>query len=226
VSAGIILDGGIGLGFVDGVRHFVVEYGYLAVFLGILLENFGLPTPGETILIAGAVLASRGSLEIVWVLPIAWFAAVIGNSIGYVIGVTGGNKLLVRYGARIGITHQRLQKVEELFARYGDIIIIGARFFVVLRQFSGIVAGTLEMPWPRFLLYNAIGAALWVGVWGGATYWLGRRFFDYLRALSGTGHLVIALGALALIAVAVTLWHRHKEAAEKRARGEAAKENR
>ncbi len=214
------------MGFVGEVRHFVVEYGYLAVFLGILLENFGLPTPGETILIASAVLASRGSLEIVWVLPIAWLAAVVGNCIGYVIGAAGGNKLLVRYGARIGITLERLQKVEELFARHGDLIIIGARFFVVLRQLSGIVAGTLEMPWPRFFLYNAIGAALWVGLWGGATYWFGRRFFDYLRALSWTGHLIIALGALAIVAVAVKLWHRRKQSARKHARGEAAKEKR
>lgn len=214
------------MGFVGEVRHFVVEYGYIAVFLGIFLENFGMPTPGETILIAGAALASRGSLEIVWVLPIAWLGAVFGNCIGYAIGAAGGHKLLARYGARIGITLERLQKVEELFARYGDVIIIGARFFVGLRQLSGIVAGTLEMRWPRFLIYNAIGAALWVGFWGGATYWFGRPFFNYLRALNWTGHVIIALVALALVAVAAKLWHRHRAGARKRSRGGAAKERR
>jgi membrane protein DedA with SNARE-associated domain len=190
----------------EHVRHFVTDYGYLAVFLGIFFEDFGLPTPGETMLIAGAILASHGSLNIMWLLPIAWAAAVCGDSIGFVIGATGGNKLLTRYGEKIGITEDRLQKVEMFFARYGDIVVVFARFFIILRQFNGIVAGTLEMPWPRFFIYNAIGAALWVGFWGGATYWLGRRFFEYLRSFGWGGQLALALGALAAVAILARLW--------------------
>lgn len=198
------------MSFADEVRRFVVEYGYLAVFLGILLEDFGLPTPGETMLIAGSVLASRSSLSIVWLLPIAWLGAVIGDSIGFFIGATGGHRVLARYGGRVGITLERLQKVEEFFARYGDIVVVGARFFVVLRQLNGIVAGTLEMPWPRFFLYNAIGAALWVGFWGGLTYWLGSRFFEFIHVFGWLWPTVIALGAIALGAVIVRLWWRRK----------------
>lgn len=202
------------LSFVGDVHRFVVDYGYLAVFLGILLEDFGLPTPGETMLVAGAVLASQGSLSIVWLLPIAWLAAVIGDSIGFVIGAIGGQRLLVRYGGRIGITHERLQKVEAFFARYGNIVVIFARFVVILRQFNGIVAGSLEMPWPRFFLYNAIGAALWVGCWGGMTYWLGRRFFEYVHLFGWEGPTVIALGVIAIIVIAAKFWRR-KPAADK-----------
>jgi membrane protein DedA with SNARE-associated domain len=194
------------LSFAEEVRHFVVDYGYLAVFLGIFLEDFGLPTPGETMLIAGAILASHGSLNILWLLPIAWAAAVCGDSVGYLIGAKGGHKLLTRYGERIGITVERLQRVEAFFERYGDIVVVFARFFVILRQFNGIVAGTLEMPWPRFFVYNAIGAALWVGFWGGATYWLGRRFFEYLRSFGPGGHIALILGALAVVAILARLW--------------------
>jgi membrane protein DedA with SNARE-associated domain len=165
-------------------------------------------------LIAGAVLASQGSLSIVWLLPIAWLAAVIGDSIGFVIGATGGQRLLVRHGSRIGITQERLQKVEGFFARYGNIVVVFARFVVILRQFNGIVAGSLEMPWPRFFLYNAIGAALWVGCWGGMTYWLGRRFFEYVHLLGWEGPTIIALVAIAIIVIAVKFWQR-KSAAEK-----------
>lgn len=196
----------------EHVRHFVTDYGYLAVFLEIFLEDFGLPTPGETMLIAGAILASHGSLNIMWLLPIAWAAAVCGDSIGYVIGAKGGNKLLTRYGEKIGITEERLLNVESFFARYGDIVVVFARFFVILRQFNGIVAGTLEMPWPRFFIYNAIGAALWVGFWGGATYWLGRRFFEYLRSFGWGGQLALALGALAVVAILAHLWWRWRAA--------------
>lgn len=194
----------------EHVRHFVVDYGYLAVFLGIFFEDFGLPTPGETMLIAGAILASHGSLNIVWLLLVAWAAAVCGDSVGFLIGATGGNKLLTRYGAKIGITEERLRRVEAFFARYGDIVVVFARFFVILRQFNGIVAGALEMPWPRFLLYNAIGAALWVGLWGGATYWLGRRFFDYLRSFGWGGRTALIIGALVMIVIIARLWsHWH-----------------
>jgi len=196
----------------EHVRHFVTDYGYLAVFLGIFFEDFGLPTPGETMLIAGAILASHGSLNIMWLLLFAWSAAVCGDSIGYVIGAFGGNKLLTRYGGKVGITEERLQRVEAFFARYGDIVVVFARFFVILRQFNGIVAGTLEMPWPRFFLYNAIGAALWVGFWGGATYWLGRQFFEFLRSLGWIGQIVLALVALGGIAVVAHFWSHWRAA--------------
>ncbi len=192
--------------FIGAFRHFVVDYGYLAVFLGIFLEDFGLPTPGETMLIAGAVLASHEQLNIYWLLPIAWLGAVLGDSIGYLIGARGGNKLMVKYGSRIGITDARLNKVEQFFERYGDIVIVFARFFVILRQLNGIVAGTLQMPWPRFFFYNALGAALWVGFWGGATYWLGRRFFEYLRSFGWTEHMLLIIGAIVAVAVIARLW--------------------
>ena len=198
------------MSFIGEMRHLVVDYGYLAVFLGILLEDFGLPTPGETMLIAGSVLASRGSLNIVWLLPIAWLGAVVGDTIGFAIGAMGGRRLLVHYGARIGITFERLEKVEEFFARYGDVVVVAARFFVILRQFNGIVAGTLEMPWPRFVLYNSIGAALWVGFWGGLTFWLGHRFFEYIHRFGWTGSVLVIVGGLIVIAFAIKLWQRHR----------------
>jgi membrane protein DedA with SNARE-associated domain len=208
------------LNFIEHVHQFVTDYGYIAVFLGIFFEDFGLPTPGETMLIAGAVLASHGSLNIYWLLPIAWIGAVAGDSIGFLIGAKGGNKLLTRYGNRIGITEERLQRVETFFEHYGDIVVVFARFFIILRQFNGIVAGTLGMPWPRFFLYNAIGAALWVGFWGGATFWVGRRFFEYLRSFGWSGRLVLALIAVGVVALVAQLWWHWRS--QRRARAPAA----
>lgn len=196
------------MSFANEVHRYVVDYGYLAVFLGILLEDFGLPTPGETMLIASSVIAARGALNILWLLPIAWLGAVIGDSIGFFIGAKGGHHVLTRYGGRVGITFERLQRVEEFFARYGDVVVVAARFFVILRQLNGVVAGTLEMPWPRFFLYNAIGAALWVGFWGGLTYWLGERFFAAIHRFGWVWPTLAALGLLALIVLAIQFWRR------------------
>jgi len=159
------------------VHHAIAHYGYAAVAFGILLEDFGLPAPGETLLIAGAIAASQGDVNIWLLLFFAWLGGVVGDNIGFLIGHSGGHRLMVRYGGRIGITDAKLRQVAGFFARYGGAVVVFARFVVVLRQFNGIVAGTLEMPWWRFVTLNAIGAALWVGFWGGLAYNLGKRFY-------------------------------------------------
>jgi membrane protein DedA with SNARE-associated domain len=197
-------------GFFGEVQRVVGDYGYLAVALGILLEDFGLPTPGETMLITGAILASGGALNIYILLPLAWLGAVIGDNIGYVIGYYGGHRLMLRYGGRIGITAERLQYVERFFERYGGWVIVFARFVIVLRQFNGIVAGTLEMHWLHFVVLNAIGAALWVGFWGMLAYWLGKGVLVYVADIQRLAPVMLALVAAALLGGAAYLWWRYR----------------
>lgn len=190
------------------VIHYVEQYGYLAVSLGILLEDFGLPTPGETLLITGAIGASTGALNIYLLLLLAWLGAVIGDNIGYAIGHFGGHHLMVRYGSRIGITHDRLTQVEKFFDHYGGWVIVFARFVVILRQFNGIVAGTLGMHWAHFLVLNAIGAALWVGFWGALSYWLGKGVLIYVHEFHQLTPILAAIAALCLVGGALYLWWR------------------
>jgi membrane protein DedA with SNARE-associated domain len=192
------------------VQHYVHQYGTLAVFLGIFLEDFGMPTPGETLLITAAVFASHGKLSIYWLLFWGWVGAVLGDNIGYWIGRTGGHRLMLRYGARVGVTQARLDQVERFFDRYGDAVIVFARFVVVLRQFNGIVAGTLEMGWWRFLFFNGIGAALWVGFWGVLAYVLGKRVLEFLEAIHQELEPVL-VGAAVIAVLALGgryLWRR------------------
>lgn len=190
------------------VHAAIAHYGYAAVLLGILLEDFGLPTPGETLLIAGAIAASQGDLNIWLLLLLGWAGGVIGDNIGYWIGHSGGHRLMLRYGGRIGITEAKLKQVEGFFARYGGWVIVFARFVVVARQFNGIVAGTLEMPWWRFTALNAIGAALWVGFWGGLAYTLGKRFYLLHRHFDEYKPYLLAAIAVIIVAGAVYLFWR------------------
>jgi membrane protein YqaA with SNARE-associated domain len=118
--------------------------------------------PGESLLIFGSVMAEHGNMSFPLLLLFAWIGGVIGDNIGYLIGKKLGRVVLLRYGGKIGITPKRLSQVEVVFARYGSLTVAFARFFNVLRQLNGVVAGTLEMDWWRFLLFNAIGRALWV----------------------------------------------------------------
>lgn len=187
------------------ISQIIADYGPWAIFALVLLEDFGIPVPGETALISAALLASQGKLPIELLLPAAWLGAVIGDNIGYAIGRFGGRRVVVRYGVRIGITEARLARIERFFQRRGGAIVIIARFFVGLRQLNGIVAGIACMAAPRFALYNAIGAALWVSAWGFGTYWFGKHFEQALEHFGPIG-LYSAAGIAALLVAIYLVW--------------------
>ena len=158
------------------IEPYIRHYGLIALFVTICLESFGAPLPGESALVAAAFLATRGNFSIGEVFLTAWLAAVAGDSTGYAIGRLGGRPLLQRYGAYVKLTPERLARLEALFRRRGPIIVVVARFVVLLRQLNGLVAGSMAMPWPRFLLANLFGAALWAGAWSFGPYFLGSLF--------------------------------------------------
>lgn len=158
------------------VESYIREYGLIALGVTIYLESFGAPLPGESALVGASLLAARGDFSIGGVFLIVWIASVLGDSTGYAIGHFGGRPLLLRFGPRVGLTPERLVYVEDLFRRHGPAIVIIARFVVLLRQFNGLVAGSVAMPFARFLLANLIGAALWAATWSFGPYFLGDLF--------------------------------------------------
>lgn len=162
-----------------GVLHTLApaldHYGYLAVAGFVLLEDFGVPVPGETILILGAVYAGSGRLSIWLVGLLALLAAVSGDNIGFAIGRFGGRRLVERYGRYVLLTPERLDRATGFFERRGASVIIIARFVEGLRQANGIIAGTTDMHWARFLAFNAAGALLWVAVWTSVGYFSGSH---------------------------------------------------
>lgn len=185
------------------------EYGYGAVFFGVFVEGFGIPAPGESLIVASALLASQGKMSIVAALLVGWCAAVAGDNIGYAIGRFGGRRLVLRRGRYVGIREQHLEHVERFFRRYGGGIVVIARFFEVLRQLNGVVAGIGGMSWWRFLAFNGLGAALWVGVWGYGIYRLGRHMDVVIAMLHRVEPYAIAIAVLSLIgAVGYIFSHR------------------
>ncbi|WP_436535329.1 DedA family protein [Actinoplanes sp. HUAS TT8] len=184
------------------------QFGYLGIGGIVLIESFGIPAPGETVIIAGAALAGRGHLNIVAVALTAFLAAVVGDSIGYWIGRRGGRPLVRRFGSYVRLTPERLAKVEGFMTRQGPKVVVVARFVEGLRQFNGIVAGFSGMRFPRFLVWNVLGAALWVGVWSTAAYLAG----DHIEAIASTlsRYLVVALAVVALGLVAYLLHRRRR----------------
>jgi membrane protein DedA with SNARE-associated domain len=201
-------------GILGTVAPVLDNYGYLAVAGLVMVENFGVPAPGETILVAAAVYAGTGRLSIVGVGLIAILAAVVGNCIGYAIGYFGGHALVSRYGRYVFLTSERLEKTERFFARRGGLVVVAGRFIEGLRQAAGIIAGTAEMPWKRFLFYNVLGATLWVAVWAPVGYLAGNHIGTiYSTATRYSLYLLIALVLVLAAWLARVVWRRRRSPA-------------
>jgi membrane protein DedA with SNARE-associated domain len=192
-------------GFLEALASPLQHYGLWAIFFLVLIEDFGIPVPGETVIIAASIYAGSGRLNVVAVGVIAFFAAVIGDNIGYGIGRFGGRRLVDRWGKYVFLTPERLDKAEEFFDRQGAKIITIARFIEGLRQANGIIAGITKMHWLRFLAYNALGAGLWVGTWVSIGYFAGQ----HINTIYGVVTRYSLYVAIAAVVVIVALIARH-----------------
>jgi membrane protein DedA with SNARE-associated domain len=193
-------------GVLHGLEPTLDRFGYAALGL-IFLEDFGVPVPGETVLIIAAVYAGTGRFNIWLVALLGFVAAVAGDNVGFAIGHFGGRALVERFGKYIFITPERLDKTAAFFDRHGGKVIVIARFVEGLRQANGIIAGTTGMHWKRFLPFNMLGAALWVGVWVSIGYFSGSHIDTiYNTATRYEAYLGIAVGLFIVVWIGRRVW--------------------
>lgn len=182
-------------------------YGYAALAAVVGLESFGLPLPGESLLIAAAVIAATTHhLGILPVVAAAALGAIAGQIGGYWIGRGVGYRLLRRYGHYIGLTDRRLAFGRALFWRHGVKVVIVARFIAVLRTLAALLAGANRMPWLRFMAANVTGSVAWAAVYGFGAYALGHE----AKRVAGPAAMVLAAVAVVVVVGAV-LYARHHE---------------
>jgi membrane protein DedA with SNARE-associated domain len=192
-------------GVFGDVQPVLEHYGYLAVGGFVLLEDFGVPVPGETMLISAALFAGAGHLNIAVVIVVAVLGAVIGDNIGYAVGRLGGRPLAERWGRYVFLTPARLDRAETFFDAHGGKVVAIARFIEGLRQVNGLLAGIAGMHWLKFLGFNALGAVLWVGTWAGLGFLAGEHMVAIYAAFEH--YKWYAIGAL-VIAVAIVISNR------------------
>jgi membrane protein DedA with SNARE-associated domain len=185
---------------VAGLEGFVRHYGAFAVMPILAIEAVGAPVPGESLLIFASVLAGRGEMSLSALLAFAWAGSVIGDNLGYLIGRKVGRGAVLRYGAKVGLTDERFSQIERTYIRCGYGAVLFARFFSILRQLNGILAGMLGMSWWRFVLFDAVGAALWVMVWVFAPAYLSEHL-TVIIALAHHTKVVVSV----LVAAGLTL---------------------
>jgi membrane-associated protein len=200
----------------DFLRGAIVQYGYWAVGGALLLENAGIPVPGETILLLASFLAySEHDLRLSGIIIVGTIFATLGDNLGFTLGYYGGRPLLERYQSIFRIQVATLERGERLFARYGALTIFFARFVFGMRIIAGPLAGVLRMPWNRFLIFNFMGAAVWVSVISSVGYFFGRHW----ERLEGEIKRFDLAVAVVVVLVAAFLWWRNRRG-NRRASGE------
>jgi membrane protein DedA with SNARE-associated domain len=191
---------------VETVRALLLDMGYLAVFLGPLLENAGLPVPGDSALFWTAFLAASGHFRLELLIALAIAGAIGGDNAGYVAGRRGGRPLIERWRGRLPWMGTALGRTETFFATHGGKTIFFARFIPGLRVWAALVAGASLMPWRRFLWFNCLGAVAWAGVTAGLGYGLGHRV-AWVQQVTENVWLAGAAG-LAVLAAIIYAQHR------------------
>jgi membrane protein DedA with SNARE-associated domain len=196
------------LAFLDGgfdmatLQEVIGRWGYLVIFAAMLLENAGLPLPGETVTLLGGYAAGSGQLSILGVMGAAAGGAVLGDNIGYWVGRRLGWGLILKVGRWLGQSPAQLEKLRDQFLRHAGKSVLLGRFVAVLRVVAGPMAGAVGMPYPKFLLCNVVGATLWATTMVSLA-WLGGRWIPVERRVQRV--VEFGLGALVLVALIVLL---------------------
>ena len=172
---------------------------YLTLFLVVGGESSGVPLPGETSLVAGGVLASKGHLSIYLVIVVAAAGAIVGDNVGYAIGRRGGRWLMSRGGER---RQRLLARGEEFFDRHGANTVFFGRWLPGLRITASWLAGIHKMKWRRFAFWNAAGGISWAISVGLAAYLLGQAAASAFRTVG-----LVGAGIVVVVIAGLLVWH-------------------
>ncbi len=187
-----------------GLLH---AYGYTGLALVVGLESLGLPLPGEGLLIMAAVYAgSTHELNPYLVGLAAALGSIVGQMLGYGIGLSVGYRLLRRYGDRIGLTWRRLALGRLLFRRHGVKVVVVARFVIVLRMIAALLAGANRMPLQRFVVANVVGSVAWAAFYSVSASMLGTQ----MKHQSGPIGIVVGMVTVLVFGIGSWIVHRHE----------------
>jgi membrane protein DedA with SNARE-associated domain len=202
------------------VQHWLETIPPLAVYLlvggVVMIESLGIPFPGEIVLISAALLASQHTIPVspVWIAVAASAGAIIGDSIGFLIGRRWGHPLFEwlgrKFPSHFGPAH--VAYAEQVFRRWGVFAVFFGRFIALLRIFAGPLSGALRMPYPRFLAANAAGGICWAGGLTAAIYFLGEVADKWFSRFSW---IALVLAVLAGLVIGLIIKRRTSRAAER-----------
>src|SRR5216683_4428300 len=193
--------------FSSSLIHLIQVHGPWVISVVVALESAGVPVPGETILVAAALLAAAtNQIDIAVVVAAAAAGAIVGDAIGYTVGRRFGMPLLRKHGRYIRLDENRLLIGRYLFFRYGNAVVFFGRFIAVLRMFAALLAGANGMPAGRFFFFNITGGVCWACLFGFGAYAVGAEIYTISGTLS-----VISLGLFIATGFALSIFMRRNE---------------
>jgi membrane protein DedA with SNARE-associated domain len=187
----------------DAIEAIARQYGYWAVFSGVLLENTGLPIPGETMTVVGGFLAGNRELSYPGVMAAATTGAILGDNFGYWLGKWGGLPLLHRVGRFFRVPDDKIEAARLQFSRNAAKAVFLGRFITLLRIFAGPLAGISGMPYGQFLICNSAGAIVWAAAIVSLAFFVGRlvSLEQLILWISQAGLAALGLAVVGIVAV-------------------------
>ena len=208
------------MNILDTLLQLFKDYGYWIVFFGVMLENAGLPVPGETILLAAGFFASEGHFSVPMVMLIATAGAVLGDNCGYWIGKRVGRGVLIKYGRFVLLTETRFRSMEKYFESHGDKTVLVARFITGFRVFTALFAGASHMRWRAFFIFNVLGAISWAVVMTLLGFFFGKSWELLEQYIKGAGFVLAGIVVIAIIVFRLLKRRKRIAEAERAATGD------
>ncbi len=187
----------------------VSQFGYLGIFIAMIVEGILTPIPSAAILPFAGLLATQGELNVVLVILVAATGATLGSTGAYLIGLYLGRPFLVRYGKYLRIEDKHLDMADRWFERWGTWAVLLANSFTGFRSVIAFPAGIARMPLRGFLLFTFLGAAVWTTLLVSLGFFLGEAAFAFAESLEFFD--VIILAALAAFLVGFFLFRRWRK---------------
>jgi membrane protein DedA with SNARE-associated domain len=196
----------------EHIADWLATWGYLGIFLCVFMGNLGIPVPEETVMLAAGFLAGREILDLRWVYVITVVSAVTGDCSGYVLGRTGGQRLLNRLAERFAFARERYNRLQAFFNTHGSKAVFMARFIAGVRFMAGPMAGAAGMPFWRFLGWNISGALAWCFIIVTVGYLVGDELFRIAETIHLASRWVL-LGVVLVSLALIVLWWRERHQA-------------
>src|SRR5919109_283449 len=169
----------------------------------------GLVAPGETVVLAGGVVAGQGEIQLIPLIGLVWLCAVLGDTTSFYIGRRLGRRFLEKHGPRVKITHERLEQVEGYFDRYGGRTILIGRFIGLVRALAPFIAGSSGLAYGRFVPYSIVGCGVWSTTFCvlGYVFW---RSFDRVAHIAGQAIFGFGVTVAVIVGVVAGFKRRHE----------------
>jgi len=196
-------------GLLEDVSNTLGAWTYLLVGFFAFAETgafVGLVVPGETVMLLGGAVAGQGAIDIYLLIAIAWFAAWAGDTTSFFIGRRLGREFVIKHGPRVGIGHERFEKVEDYFSRHGGKTIFIGRFISLVRAFAPFIAGSSGMRYRAFVPYSILGTGLWASAHILVGYFFSRSI-ESAAKYAGRGAFVLATTIVVVVVVVTVIRH-------------------